>query len=326
MLLAVGLGLPPFLLEWLTEFIQIALLLHVTTFVLAWVRHRLGTGWLRHSLGRSDAVGLLSGAVLGLFMPVCTCGVGAVYASLLENGASPRASAAFLFAAPAINEFVLLLILVILGPIGAVAYAAAGLCAAMLAGRFAEQLHLTPSELHDNGDAAHEHAHHHGHAHDHDHAHDHAHEFEPAIEPAAADTPLRLALRDTFALTRRLALPLVIATACIALLQALAINPFGFITRIGHAWFAPIVAALVGLPLHIEAPLLGGVFLPLVKIGLPLGTVISLLMATTVAAVPEAVVLRRVVGWRGVWGMTCWFFVYTAVVGLSINAIVWMQR
>jgi uncharacterized membrane protein YraQ (UPF0718 family) len=297
--------------HWLTELLEIALLLHVTTFVLAWVRHRLGSGWLRHSLGRQDAVGLLSGALLGLFMPVCTCGVGAVYASLLENGAAPRAAAAFLFAAPAINEFVLLLILVMLGPIGAVAYAVAGLAAAVLAGRFAERLYLTP--VHDHDDHDH-----------HDHPHDHG-ELVGIITPPI-DTPLRSAFRDTFALTRRLALPLVIATACVALLQALDINPFGFITRIGHAWFAPIVAALVGLPLHVETSLLGSVFLPLVKIGLPLGTIISLMMATTVATVPEAVVLRRIVGWRGVWGMTCWFFIYTAVVGLSINAIVWMYR
>ncbi len=285
--------------DWLAELIEIAILLHIVTFVLAWVRHRLGTGWLRRSLGRQDAVGLLSGAGLGILTPVCTCGVGAVYASLLQNGASPRAAAAFLFAAPAVNEFVLLLILVMLGPLGAALYVLAGVTAAVVAGHFADRLHLMPFPV----------------VHDHDH--------DAAM--LAARTPLRRALHDTFDLTKRLAVPLVIATACVALLQTLPISPIGFITRIGHAWFAPIVAALVGLPLHIETPLLGSVFLPLVKIGLPLGTVISLLMATTVATVPEAVVLRRVVGWRGVWSMTGWFFLYTATVGLLINAIGWMH-
>src|SRR5690349_25112557 len=91
--------------SWLSELIEIAILLHAITFVLAWIRHRLGTGWLRRSLGRPDAVGLLTGAILGVFTPVCSCGVGAVYALLLQNGASPRAAAAFLFAAPAIHEF-----------------------------------------------------------------------------------------------------------------------------------------------------------------------------------------------------------------------------
>jgi uncharacterized membrane protein YraQ (UPF0718 family) len=279
--------------DWLAELIEIAILLHLITFVLAWLRHRLGTGWLRRSLARQDAVGLLSGAGLGIFTPVCSCGVGAVYASLLENGASPRAAAAFLFAAPAVNEFVLLLIVVMLGPLGAALYVVAGVAAAVLAGHFADRLHLTPFPV----------------VHDHDHA-----------AMLAARTPLQRAVHDTFDLTKRLAVPVVIATACVALLQALPLSPVGFITRIGHAWFAPIVAALVGLPLHIETPLLGSVFLPLVKIGLPLGTVISLLMATTVATVPEAVVLRRVVGWRGVWSMTGWFFLYTAAVGLFINA------
>jgi uncharacterized membrane protein YraQ (UPF0718 family) len=286
--------------SWIAELIEIAILLHVTTFLLAWLRHGLGTGWLRRSLGRQDAVGLLAGAGLGMFTPVCSCGVGAVYASLLQNGASTRAAAAFLFAAPAINEFVLLLILVMLGPLGALLYALAGLAAAVLAGHFAERLHLTPFPV----------------THDHDH--------DAAM--LAARTPLRRALHDTFDLTRRLAIPVAIATACVALLQALPVSPIGFITRIGHAWFAPIVAALVGLPLHIETPLLGSVFLPLVQIGLPLGTVISLLMATTVATVPEAVVLRRIVGWRGVWSMTGWFFLYTATVGLTINALGWMHR
>jgi len=280
---------------WLAELIEIAILLHVITFVLAWIRHRLGTGWLRKMLGRQDAVGLLFGALLGVFTPVCSCGVGAVYASLLQNGASSRAAAAFLFAAPAINEFVLVLIFVMLGPIGALLYVLAGLAAAVLAGHFADQLHLTPFPT----------------AHDHDHGDD----------AQAPRTPVQRAWRDTFDLTKRLALPLILATACVALLQTLPISPIGFIARIGDAWFAPIVAALVGLPLHVEVALLGSVFLPLVKIGLPLGTVISLMMATTVATVPEAVVLRRVVGWRGVLSVTGWFFLYTVSIGLIINAI-----
>jgi uncharacterized membrane protein YraQ (UPF0718 family) len=284
---------------WLAELIEIAILLHAITFILSWLRHRLGSGWLQRSLGRRDMVGLLAGAFLGLVTPVCSCGVGAVYASLLQNGASAPAAAAFLFAAPAINEFVLLLILVMLGPIGALLYVLAGVAAAVLAGRYAERLHLVPFGLRDD--------HHH---HDHEHA-----------EALALRTPVQRALHDTFDLTKRLALPIVIATACVALLQMLPVNPIGFVARIGHAWFAPIVAALVGLPLHIETALLGSVFLPLVKIGLPLGTVISLLMATTVATVPEAVVLRRIVGWRGVWSVTGWFFLYTASVGLLINAI-----
>jgi uncharacterized membrane protein YraQ (UPF0718 family) len=289
-----------FIQTWLAELIEIAILLHVITFVLAWIRHRLGTGWLRRSLGRRDAMGLLSGAILGIFTPVCSCGVGAVYASLLQNGASPGAAAAFLFAAPAINELVLVLIFVMLGPLGAVLYVLAGLAAAMLAGHFSEWLHLTPFET----------------PHDHDHA---------AQAAFAARTPLQRAWHDTLDLSKRLALPLALATACVALLQVLPINPIGFVTRIGHAWFAPIIAALVGLPLHIEMPLLGSVFLPLVKIGLPLGTIISLMMATTVATVPEAVVLRRIVGWRGVWSMTGWFFLYTASIGLIINAIARMH-
>jgi len=280
--------------SWLVELIEIAILLHVITFVLAWIRHRLGTGWLRRSLGRSDAVGLLTGALLGVFTPVCSCGVGAVYASLLQNGASPRAAAAFLFAAPAINEFVLVLIFVMLGPLGSLLYVLAGLTAAVLAGHFSERLHLTPIPT------------------PHDHDHD---------EGAAARTPLQRAWHDTLDLTRRLAIPLTIATAVVALLQTLPVSPVGLVARIGDTWFAPIVATPIGLLLHVEMPLLGTVFLPLVKIGLPLGTVISLMMATTVATVPEAVVLRRVVGWRGVWSVTGWFFLYTVSIGLIINAI-----
>jgi uncharacterized protein len=304
---------------WLAGLIEIAILLHAVTFVLAWMRHRLGTGWLQHSLGRRDTVGLLAGAGLGLVTPVCSCGVGAVYASLLQNGASPPAAAAFLFAAPAINEFVLLLIFVMLGPIGALLYVLAGLGAAVLAGRYAERLHLIPSAMKEQD--GHHAGHDHDHAHDHAHGHEHVHAHNEEAAALTRRTPAQRALHDTFDLTKRLAIPVAIATACVAALQMLPVSPIGFITRIGHAWFAPIVAALVGLPLHIETALLGSVFLPLVKIGLPLGTVISLLMATTVATVPEAVVLRRVVGWRGLWSVTGWFFLYTASVGMLINAI-----
>jgi len=279
--------------EWAVHVVEIGGLLLLTNYVLALVRHTLGDGWIRLALGRHDTVGLVCGAMVGAVTPVCSCSVGAIYASLVQNGASPRAAAAFLFAAPAINEVVLIAVILTLGWQGAVVYLAAGLTAAVLTGRFAESLHLRPCLT-----------------------------CSAPGEATAAGWPAwRLALADTTGVARRMALPVLAGAGVAGLMQAMHIDPTTVLTGIGAAPWAPIAAAVLALPIHIEPALVSGLVLPLAASGLALGTLISLTMAATVASVPEAVVLRTLVGWRGVGALSTWFLVYTSGIGLLVNTL-----
>jgi hypothetical protein len=53
---------------------------------------------------------------------VPSCTVTNLYVGLVAGGASQRASSAFLFASPALNEFAIIFMFVIVGPVGALIY------------------------------------------------------------------------------------------------------------------------------------------------------------------------------------------------------------
>lgn len=279
--------------EWLAHVVEIGALLAGTSFVLGWIRHALGEGWIRLALGRRDAVGLAYGALLGAVTPVCSCSVGAIYASLLHHGASHRSAAAFLFAAPAVNEVVLVTVLIAFGWKGALWYLAGGLAAAIVTGRFAEQLRLRPCERH-------------------------LHVL--ACTPTMRQAAWRRASADTLRLLRTMALPVVIGAGLAGALQAAQFDPRSLLAAIGAAPWAPVAAAAIGLPLHIEPGLLAGLLAPVIGTGLAMGTLISFTMATAVASVPEGALLRSLIGWRGLATLSLWYFTYTAGFGLFVNA------
>ncbi len=280
--------------EWFAHILEIGALLVLTSLVLGIVRHSLGNGWIRYALGRRDTLGLVSGALLGAVTPVCSCSVGAIYASLVHHGASHRSAAAFLFAAPAVNEVVLVTVVVAFGWKGGLAYMVAGITAAIVTGRFAERLRLQPC-AHCTG------------------------AFLPA--PGLRRSAWRLALADTHALVRAMALPVFIGAGLAGVLQAWHFDPATVLARVGEAPWAPVAAALIGLPLHVEPGLVAGLVVPLAASGLAMGTLISFTMATTVASLPEGAVLRTLVGWRGIGALSAWFFAYTAGIGLLINHV-----
>lgn len=125
---------------------------------------------------------------------------------------------------------------------------------------------------------------------------------------------------NALALANRLKWALVIGAGLAAALVSLNLTPVELLKQNGHLPFAPLLASAIGLPLDVNAAAAGPILIPLAELGLPIGTLIALMMATTVASFPEAVVLRQLVGWRGVARIGGWYFLYTSGVGLVLNA------
>lgn len=285
-----------FLGYWVYDLVKIVLLLLITSFLLNLIRRWIGVVWLRQSLGRDDWVGMCCGAALGVITPVCSCSVTPLYASLLHGGAARRPAACFLFAAPAVNEFAIVLVWFALGWVWALVYTACGLFAAILTGLFAHRLGLEPCPW-----------------------------CGPPAQDAFQDgsrfgwSAWRTAFTDAFALLNRLKWALVIGAGLAAALVKFNLTPVQLLTDYGHHPMAPLLAAVVGLPLDVNAAAAGPILIPLANLGLPTGTLISLMMATTVASFPEAAVLRQLIGWRGVLMLGLWYLVYTAALGVAIN-------
>lgn len=86
------------------EWIKLPTVLFLTTFGMGLLRRKVGARAFGRTLGREDWLGAVGGAVAGMFTPVCSCTVAPLYAGLVAGGASRKASAAFLFASPALNS------------------------------------------------------------------------------------------------------------------------------------------------------------------------------------------------------------------------------
>lgn len=278
--------------------VGIFVLLFVAMLALSFVRFKLGSRWMLRSLGRDDAVGLACGAGLGVFTPVCSCFVTSVYASLLRNGASRRSAAAYLFAAPAVNEIAISLMFAATGWRGALTYVTLGMGAAVLTGRFHASFGLVPNEFIEGTD------------------------LDRCLSGRMgwADAG-KAALRETAFMFRKLTPYLVLGCAMAGYLEGYSQAPIALLTRIGGTPLAPVVAAVVGLPLDVYAPVAASLIFPLAAAGVPLGTLISLMMAMTLASVPEGIVLHKVIGSRNLAKLTLWYLCYTAGIGLLINLL-----
>lgn len=288
--------LTAFLEYWIYDFVKVVILLVLTTTLLSFVRRLVGVNWLRRSVGRSDWKGTAAGALLGVFTPVCSCSVTPLYASLLHAGASRQSAGAFLFAAPAVNEFAIVVVLIALGWQGALLYLILGLGAAMITGRYAHKFGLEPCDL-CNAPLM--------------------HVFSEGRRP-----PLRLlgeSVREAWTLLRRLSVALLVGTALAAVLVNYNLRPVEVMLQVGHAWWSPVLAVLLGLPLDVNAAVALPILLPLAEAGLPLGTLIALMMATTLASFPEAAVLKSLIGWKGLAKLGAWYFTYCVSVGLVLN-------
>lgn len=270
--------------HWLEDFARGASFAVGATIVLLLVRAWLAPRLIQVTLGRQDWRGLAAGASLGVVTPVCSCSVAPLYASLLAGGASQQSAAAFLFAAPAVNEIALAVVYTALGWKAAIAYLVAGFGAALLAGHFGRRAGLAPAVLADS------------------HGEDLAHE-------------IRTSLRRL----KGLAIPLAISAAVASIFHVLAPRDWSWLATWGEHPLAPVAVTLLALPFDFSAAAAAPVVLPLAAAGLPMGTLLSLLMALTTASTPEGVLLSRIVGWRAVARLGLALTLYTASIGILFN-------
>ncbi len=278
------------------EWFKLPIILFLTTYAMTLLRLSIGTRWIDRTLGRNDLIGAGGGAMLGMFTPVCSCTVTNIYAGLVAGGASQRASAAFLFASPALNEFAIIFMFVIAGPLGGGIYLLAGVIAALLTAYIAPLLGLQPER------------------------------FIGQIIPlqprhdAPQESLLLRAHRESWQLFRRLLWVVLLSGLLASLLVNFNLTLVEGLTRAGAAWWGPILAVILGLPLDINAASTAPILVALHQI-VPTGTLVAAMMATTVSSIPEWAMLNRLLGRSATIRVVGWFAMYVMVLGLLLNAI-----
>ncbi|MDW8144794.1 MAG: permease [Roseiflexaceae bacterium] len=217
-----------------------------------------------------------------------------MYAGIVAGGASQRASSAFLFASPALNEFAIIFMFVIVGPFGGLVYLLAGFAAALATAYLAPFLGLDPARF--------------------------VQQIVPqyACCPTARGSILVRAHREAWALFRRL-LGIVLFSGLLAgILVNFNLTLVESLKQAGAAWWGPLAATALGLPLDINAASTAPILVALHQV-VPIGTLVAAMMATTVSSIPEWVMLNRLIGRTGAVKVVLWYAAYVALLGLLLN-------
>ena len=255
---------------------KVLLLLGGIVTVVSFLRSFVSRDRVRRALaGRGVLPGTLAAAGFGTVTPFCSCSAVPLFIGFVEAGVPLGVTFAFLIASPMVNEIAIVLLWGLFGPWVALAYMAAGLTVAVVAGLVIGKLHLERYvedyvwAIHSNG--------------------------APVIQMKLT---VEDRIRDAWTSTRTLVwkvLPFVLIGIGIgAIIHGFV--PTDLVVSIGGSGNPLAVPALVllGVPLYSNAAGTIPIIEVLIAKGLPMGSALAFMMAITALSFPEMVILRRV--------------------------------
>ena len=234
-----------------------------------------GAAIARH-LGKDSPRSVLLASLLGISLPLCSCGVVPAAAALRRKGASRSAITSFLISTPETGEEAIALTYGLMGPVMAIVRPIAAVVTAIVAGML---VIFVPAEAPSSEIAV-------------EHDHGHTHGIDDDAAPAARPLPARLQSAGRYGfvtLVDDLAFWLVFGIVLTGVLSALL--PNDFFTRV-LGWdrgIVPMIAMmLVGVPLYLCASASTPVAAALIAKGLSPGAAMVFLLtgpATNVATI-----------------------------------------
>lgn len=255
---------------------KIFALLVVVVFVMGLFRSWLAPERVRRYLeGRSRWAAYVLAVLLGAVTPFCSCSSVPLFIGFVEAGIPIGATMAFLIASPMVNEVAVVLLASLLGWRLMALYVAAGLAVGLVGGVLIDALRL-----------------------------------ERWVEPyvwkirmgaaalPAADTSWRgrtdYAWGEVREIVGRIWVYVLVGIGIGAGLHGFVPQDFFARYASAHNPFAVPLAVLAGIPLYSNATGIIPVAEALLQKGVPVGTVLTLMMSVVAISVPEMVILRKV--------------------------------
>ncbi len=252
--------------------------------------------------GRSRGASYVMAVGLGAVTPFCSCSSVPLFIGFLEGGVPVGATMAFLIASPMINEVAVVLLGVLLGWPVAALYVVTGLAVGVFGGWLADR---TGFERHVEA-------------------------FVWTIRMGAeteipGETGLRarlaFAASETRSIVGRVWLYVLVGVGLGAGLHGFV--PEDFVLRVAGPDnpLAVPLAVVLGIPLYSNATGIIPVAEALLGKGMPVGTVLALMMSTVAISLPEFVILRRVVTVPGLVRFAIFLGLAFTAVGVAFNLI-----
>ena len=277
--------------------VKITLLLSGIIFVITVARSYMSIERTRALLGgRREGAGNVMAAGLGVITPFCSCSAVPAFIGFVAAGIPIGVTLSFLIASPLVNEVAIGLLLTMFGWQITLAYIAAGMTIAILAGwalgRLGVERWVEPFV------------------------------FETRLDGQVIDSTadltfgqrLRMGAEEVRSILHRIWPYLLVGIGLGAVIHGWA--PQSFFVRYagpGNA-FGVLVAVLIGIPLYSNAAGIMPLVVALYDKGLPMGTLLAFMMAVVALSLPEMILLRRVLKPQ-------LLAAYVAVVGSGIVAV-----
>jgi uncharacterized membrane protein YraQ (UPF0718 family) len=281
--------------------IKIFLLLSVIIFGVAVIRSYFSPEKTRRILTRrSEYVGNVLAALLGIVTPFCSCSAVPLFIGFVESGIPLGVTFSFLVSSPMINEVALILLFGLFGWKVALTYVGSGLAVAIVSGVIIGRLKMER------------------------HVQDYVYRTKTGtVEIAEPSFRERLdyAREYTLGLLRKIWPYVFIGIGIGGFIHGYA--PAAFLLKYagpGNPFAVPLAVA-IGVPLYSNAAGTIPIVQALMGKGMPVGTVLAFMMAVTALSLPEAIILKNVLKMK----LLLLFFgiVAAAIVGVGylFNAI-----
>lgn len=287
--------------------IKIGLLLIVIGYVMAITRYHFPMEKVRDMLTKRRLYGLdyLFAAILGVVTPFCSCSSIPLFIGFVGAGIPLGVTFAFLISSPLVNESSLYLFPAMFGWNVTLIYNLVGIVVAILGGIFIQRLgaekYVKPELLKFKSRKQ--------------------VEAEHGGASLTIKEQLKYFWRDGISITKEVFPYVVLGVGIGALIHGFV--PASLVEQYLsiRSWWAIPLATLFGSPLYANSVSVIPVMEALVDKGVPLGTALAFMTAIVTISIPQAMILKKVMGWR----LLSLFFSITIVgimvMGYVFNAI-----
>ncbi len=282
---------------------KIFTLLVVIVFAMGFLRALIAPEKVRELVaGKPRFVSYPLAVMLGSVTPFCSCSSVPLFIGFLEAGIPLGVTMAFLIASPMINEVAVVLLAAILGWKVAALYVAAGMTVGVLGGLLIEALRLEKW------------------------VEDYVWQIRMGkVALPKADTSWKgrfdFAKREVREIVGRIWKYVLAGIALGAILHGYVPAEWLAKQTAADNFLAVPLAALVGIPLYSSASGVIPVVESLLTKGVPVGTVLTLMMSVAAISLPEMIILRKVLKPQLIGAFAGILFVAFIVVGYLFNAL-----
>ena len=253
--------------------LKIFTLLTLIIFVVSLIRSYFPIEKTRRILSKHKAVAIPLSAVLGVFTPFCSCSAVPMFIGFVEAGIPLGAAFSFLVSSPMVNEIALGLLFASFGFKVALAYVVFGVSVAIVSGFLIEK--MNPRHL----------------------VEDYVFELqfgETQEKEMSFKERIDFAVQNVKDILKRISIYIVVAIGVGSFIHGYV--PEETIRNImSSTGFLSIpLAVIIGVPLYSNSAGVLPVIQALIGKGVPIGTALAFMMATTALSVPEFVILKQI--------------------------------